>query len=407
MNKKYWIWLLLALKPANVRIWQILNGYDDIEDCYHGVISGRCNVLTSKERAAFKVATLEKAEEIIKYCDNHGMKIITFDDEEEYPVRLREIYNPPSVLFCYGNLSSVNENITLAVVGTRNPSDYSIKIAEDICDRMVELGTVLVSGFAYGIDSIAHKSCLKRNSSTIAVLGCGLDYDYPEGNSKFKSIIAKRGAVVTEYFPGTKPYFDYFKQRNRIVTGLSQGLLIVQAGSRSGTLNSASHALSQGRDIFCVPPHDVYDDKYAGVVNLLRDGAIPVFSHLDLVYEYYENFSHKLNYVPSYKDPSVITRKDFFGENPDEIKVPKERKTAKKAVKSNKDDEVENYTIEIDTSNLEGMQKDIVTLLKTGELRVDDLALRLDLDIGEILSTLSELEVEGIVKVLPGNKYTI
>lgn len=416
---RYWVWITMAMGSANHRIWDVTRKYDTIVDAYNGITSGKYQGMTKKEIQSFKETTLEQADEIIQYCNKHKMRIICFDDEDNYPNRLREIYNPPTILFCYGDLSYIDDSITLAVVGARKPTDYSIKVCEDICTKLAKVGTVIVSGFAYGIDSIAHKSALEEKSRTVAVLACGLDYNYPEGNAKFKSIISKYGAVITEYFPGTKPFRNNFRMRNRIISALSLGVMVVQASNKSGALNTVSHAVSQGRDIFCVPPHDVFDSRYVGVINLLRDGAIPVFSHLDIMYEYYENYSHKLNYINPYdeyskKSESVV----FLSERKEAFKY-KSKKSKSKIKDNNSDDKsdkksIEQKTIEsndienkIDCSELDEIQKQIVYILKDGVLLADEISVKLQSNISDILVALTELELLGIIKSLPGNRYSL
>ncbi len=391
----------MALKPANERIWKILLKYESVVDCYNAIIGGKCEVLTVAEKKSFNNISLEKAEKIIEFCDKKDIKILTFDDEANYPRRLCEIYNPPAVLFCYGNLNYIDNSIVLAVVGTRKPSEYTIRLTQDICEHMAELGTVIVSGFAHGVDSLAHKSALKKNERTVAVLASGIDDNYPSDNAKFKRVIAKNGAVVTEYFPGTRPFPINFKQRNRIISGLSLGVLITQAGLKSGSLNTASHALSQGKDIFCVPPHDLYDDNYTGVVNLIRDGASPIFSYTDLIFEYYQNFSHKLNFINPYADFSYQSKKDFV----EKITPKSEKNIIKNEVKVENEEKVDNE--KIDLSALTEIEKKIVELLKNGPLRADEITIGIDKNIGETLELLTDLEMEGIIKILAGNRYCL
>ncbi len=414
---KYWVWLTMAMGPSNHRVWDVTNQYSTIVEAYDGITSGSYNGMTAKEIKSFKSTYLEQAEEIIDYCYKHKINIISFDDKENYPSCLREIYNPPTMLFCYGDLKCLNDSVTVAVVGARKPSEYSIKVAEEVCTNLAKVGTVIVSGFAYGIDSIAHKCALQQRSKTIAVLASGIDYNYPEENAKFKKIIAKCGCVITEYFPGTKPYTQHFKQRNRLISGLSSGIVVIQASNKSGALNTVSHAVSQGKDIFCVPPHDVFDSRYAGVINLLRDGAIPVFSHLDIMYEYYENFSHKLNYVNPYDEFSKKSEAPIFISEKEKMfeEINEESKSKVILEKNNKQDEkaVGNFNAEvsienkIDLSNLDETQCKIIDALKNGEMIADELCNKLDKDISEILVSLTELELFGYIKSMPGKRYSL
>jgi DNA processing protein len=243
---------------------------------------------------------------------------------------------------------------------------------------------------------------MKNGSKTIAVLGCGIDYDYPQDNAKLKKVLAKSGAVITEYFPGTKPFYENFKQRNRLISGLSLGVLVVEASSKSGSLNTASHALQQGKDIFCIPPHDIFDERYIGVCNLLRDGAIPVFSHLDIMYEYFENFSHKTKenkvfdnfFVRSIDAPEIS---NINNNTSRERKNKKQKKAEKKEVSNNN----------LDYSDLSGTKRSIIELLADGTYLADEISKLLKIDISEVLFELTELELEGYVKALAGKRYSL
>lgn len=400
---KYWVWIMLALGPANRRVWELTVHYETITEAFDGITAGNYKGMLPAEISAFKKTHLEQAEKLIDYCTSNGISIFCYDDEVNFPSRLRDIYNPPTVLFCYGSLNFVDDSIALAVVGAREPSEYSVKVAETVCTELAKVGTVLVSGFAHGIDSIAHKSALNQKSRTIAVLGCGIDYDYPKDNAKLKKILAQNGAVVSEYPPGTRPFQEYFRQRNRLISALSLGVLIVQASSKSGSLNTASHALQQGKDIFCIPPHDIFDENYSGVISLLRDGAIPVFSHYDIMYEYYDNFSHKLNDVKPFDE---FYMKSSAPVEREVVKV-KQKDKKRKSVPKEKEPIVEEHKESIDTSMLSETQAEIVKLLSEGTLLADEITVRLNMSVSEVLTALTELELFGYIKALAGKRYSL
>jgi len=166
---KYWVWITQALGAANHRVWEVTSQYEDIVEAYEGITGGNYRGMNAKEISAFKTTHIEQAEKMIDYCNSKGIKIYCYDDHINFPSRLRDIYNPPTIIFCYGELSYVDNSVVLGVVGAREPSEYSVNVAETICNELAKVGTVLVSGFAYGIDSIAHKSALKSNCKTIAV----------------------------------------------------------------------------------------------------------------------------------------------------------------------------------------------------------------------------------------------
>jgi DNA processing protein len=216
-----------------------------------------------------------------------GARVITCDDPE-YPVRLRETYNCPAMLYVLGELQQGDAQ-ALAVVGTRRPSVYGQALTAKITPRLVEQGLTVVSGLALGIDTIAHKEALAGGGRTIAVLGSGLDVIYPSVNRGLAKKIATQGAVVTEYAMGTQPDAFNFPMRNRIVSGLSLGALIVEAGERSGALLTAKYALDQNREVFAFPGR-VTDESSAGCNRLIKQGRAKlvtspedIFDELELV----------------------------------------------------------------------------------------------------------------------------
>lgn len=396
---KYWLWLSMALGGGNRRAWELTRQYENIIDAYLAISNGNFRGMTDKEISSFKSTHLEQAEKMLEYCSSKNINVICYDDEENYPDRLREIYNPPTVLYCYGTLDFIDDSVCVGVVGARKPSEYSVCVAEKICSELTKVDTVIVSGFAYGIDSVAHKSALQNKGKTVAVLGTGIDYNYPIDNASMKQIIAKHGAVISEYGPGIKSQRDFFIARNRLISALSLGVLIVEASSTSGSLNTAAHALSQGRDIFCVPPHDIFDERYCGVSSLLRDGAVPVFSHIDIMYQYYENFSHKLKDIDPFAGfiiKSTIPQK----ENSKAVAKPHEKKLKK-------DIPIEKPKTEIDTEKLSAIQAEIVNLIADKTMLADDITEALEIDISELLGELTELEMLEIIRAHPGKRYSL
>ena len=156
------------------------------------------------------------------------------------------------------------------------------------CTKYVaKRGFAVVSGFALGLDSAAHRAVLKEDGCTAAVLASGLDVEYPKDNESAKKLIAKNGVVISEYLPGTRPDRSSFQNRNRIISGLCFGTLVTEAAEGSGALITADHAVEQGRCLFCIPPGDIFDKRYSGVIKYLREGAVCTFSHLDIIYEYH------------------------------------------------------------------------------------------------------------------------
>ena len=202
-------------------------------------------------------------------------------DDERYPEKLRKIANPPKHLYCVGNVALLN-NESIAIVGCRNASPYGYKIAKIFADGISKEGVTIISGLARGIDAEAHKNSINNIGKTIAVLGCGLDIIYPEENeSLYKDIIEKGGLIITEFGFGTKPLKENFPQRNRIVSGLSDGVIVVEAKRRSGTMITVDYALEQGKNVFVVPGN-IDSINSSGTNELIKQGATPITNYKEV-----------------------------------------------------------------------------------------------------------------------------
>lgn len=212
----------------------------------------------------------------------NNKNIITIDKESElFPHRLKEIKDCPDKLYCIGNVELLSMS-AIAVVGSRKTTQYGRNTAREIGDKLGSRGVAIVSGMAVGIDTCAHEGALKHDNKTIAVLGCGPDICYPQINYKLKSDIERRGLVISEYKPGTKPERYYFPMRNRIISGMCDATVVVQAGARSGAMITAELAIEQNRDVYAVPGN--IDSQYnLGSNKLIRDGAYPVLNVNDLL----------------------------------------------------------------------------------------------------------------------------
>lgn len=278
-----WLWLLLVMQPNNRRTNFILHncGYDAIKAAGQ-IRDGDLKFLSeSEKRRAFEVR-MGDVRKVQKLCMDNGVRIIAIDDEE-YPELLRHIEDPPIVLFVAGSLEGLNDRLCISAVGTRKASEYGVMATKGICGSLAERGTAIISGLAVGLDSAAHRACLDAGGKTVGVLGCGILVNYPADSAQLKrDIVANGGAVISELLPNTKSYAGYFHIRNRIISGMSHGTIVLEAGEKSGSLLTAAHALEQGREIFCIPPHDIFSRDFAGVIPLLRDGATPVYGYDDV-----------------------------------------------------------------------------------------------------------------------------
>lgn len=230
---------------------------------------------------SFRAKHPDEPERLAGLCREKGVALVALG-EEAYPRSLREIYQPPLALYVRGTLASSVER--LAIVGARRFSRYGEGIAKTLGEELAANGYTVVSGAARGIDSAAHRGALK-GGRTVAVLGCGVDVAYPSENRRLLEEIAAGGAVLSEYAPGTPPLPAFFPARNRIISGLAQGVVVVEAAERSGSLITAQLALEEGRDVFAVPG-SIFSPTSAGCHRLIQQGAKLVTSTADILEEY-------------------------------------------------------------------------------------------------------------------------
>ncbi len=212
------------------------------------------------------------------------MKVIKINDNN-YPQKLKNIYNPPKQLYVLGNEKILNA-FSLAMIGCRNYTEYGKKIAKDFSFKLAKKGINIISGLARGIDSFAHIGCIIGGAKTIAVLGSGFNYIYPKENKELlEEIIKTGGAIVSEYNPDTKPIGNNFPERNRIISGLSDGVIVIEAREKSGTLITVEFALEQGKEIFAVPGN-INNKSSIGTNNMIKEGAKIVTKIEDILEEY-------------------------------------------------------------------------------------------------------------------------
>lgn len=265
----------------------------------------------------------------------------------------------------------------------------------------------IVSGFALGVDSAAHRAALRRNLPTVAVLGCGINVNYPKENAELKEQMTESGLILTEFLPGTQPMGSNFPKRNRVLSGLSLGTVVVEAAIGSGSLITAEHAADQGRDVFCVPPADILDRRYAGVFRYLRDGAIPVFTLNDILNEYYTTYPHKLS-TPV--DPPYEAKRSQSAVLSQEEELPPPVVKPKKQPEQSAEPEQPETTAKPkgDRSSLDLLQTAIVNCLEQeGKMHADVLATRLELSMEDLMMSLTELELMGVVTSLFGKVYEL
>jgi DNA processing protein len=273
-----WIALNSVTGLGPVRIKRLIDHYGSAAEVFKrpaselarsGIIPEMC-IAGLADRALFIEAEKQRA-----WAEKAGVAVLTLASEN-YPPYLKEIFAPPPVIFVRGDLSVFSVH-AVGVVGTRTPTVYGKTATISITRELVEHGLAIVSGLALGIDTLAHQTCIEQSGRTIAVLGCGIDRIYPASNALLAKKISGQGAIVSEFPMGTGPEAYNFPRRNRIISGLSAGVLVVEGGEKSGSLITAHYALQQGRDVFAVPG-PISSPLSTGPFNLIKQGAIPARS---------------------------------------------------------------------------------------------------------------------------------
>ncbi len=277
--------LSLIGEMGPLRMRRLIEVFGSPADVFSRSVDDLCSVEGIKRRIAVDIASFnswKRIEKEIKRCESMGIDIVTYRDPA-YPPLLREIDDSPLIFYKKGDTEE-GDRLSVSIVGPRRPTEYGRQVAEKIASELSCSGMTVVSGMARGIDTVAHKAVLREGGRTIAVLGSGLDIPYPPENADLMKRIASCGAVISEYPLGTKPLRENFPRRNRLISGLSLGVLVVEATSDSGTLITAGYALEQGREVFAVPGM-ITSRRSSGTNSLIKQGARLVENANDIIEE--------------------------------------------------------------------------------------------------------------------------
>lgn len=392
----YWIWLLRTLGPAAV-LEDIIQIFGSARGLYE---AGRAEwrlsgVLTAKQMDALAKFSPSESGGVIKACTENGWQILT-PDSLAYPARLRSLRNFPPVLFVNGNAGVLREEVMLSMVGTRKASNYGLRVASLLSGALSKAGAVVVSGGALGIDSTAHMGALRAGGKTIAVLGCGLGTDYLRENAGMRAQIARNGAVISEFLPFSPASRTTFPMRNRIISGLSLGTVVVEAGIHSGSLITARCAMEQGRDVFAVPG-DLISSAFTGANKLIHDGAKPVFTPLDILEEYVYTYQSKLNTEGAERTLGEMLRGNngthgkSVPQKSEKPSVPPAAPAPKAALPQTASEHA----------------RAVYRALLSGERHIDELSAQTGLPVSVCLAALTELELCGCTELTQGKKYRI
>ena len=298
-------WLALSLTPGlgSILIKRLLDRFKTPEAVFRAPTKELLRIEGLGEKVAGEIqkGPLKKmVERELSLLEKVGGKIITLKDDD-YPKRLNDIYDPPALLYVRGELRR-EDGLAIAIVGSRKTAPYGRWITEKIGEDLARHGVTVVSGMARGIDSVAHKGAIQGGGRTIAVLGCGVDIIYPSENRSLFHQIIEHGAILSEFPMGSPPEGGHFPKRNRIISGLSMGVVIVQASAESGSLITAGYALEQGRDVFAVPGN-VGAEGSRGTNRLIKDGAKLVESSEDILEEIWPQWKREEGGAPKREPP--------------------------------------------------------------------------------------------------------
>ncbi len=363
-DKHYQLALHLTPKLGGIMIRHLVAHFGSAEKVFEANLKSLTRVQGIGETMARSILQkdgLREAESEFKNLEKNNTKLIFFTDKE-YPKRLKSLYDSPAMLYWKGNLD-FNEGIFLGIVGTRKATDYGRMVTEEIVQALANKGITIVSGLAYGIDIIAHRACLKQNVPTIGVMATGIDNIYPSGHAKNAQEMQANGGIITENRFGTKPDAARFPARNRIIAGMSDATIVVEAAEKGGALITAEYANNYNREVFAVPGN--LNNSYStGCNKLIRENKAQIFTGVDELLE-------SMRWLPT--TPLENSPRNFV--------LP------------------EHFTQE---------ESQIVALIRQhGEIQIDDLTWQSQIHASKLASLLLNLELQGFVRGLPGKRYSL
>ncbi len=368
---KHWIWFSMATGGHRVAANRLLESLDyDPEKVFKMSRSQLMSAGVKEEELlkAYENKDLKPAEKEIAIANKYNIRVLCPDDDE-FPGDLRNISDIPYVLYFRGTSDETDEGkLRIAIIGSRKASDYGKKVAHDLAYELASKGVVIVSGMATGIDGEAHRGAIDAGGKTIAILGCGVNVVYPNDNAGLMVDIMKSGEVISEFPFDTPPLRWNFPQRNRMISGLCDGVVVVEAEEISGTSITAKLALEQGKEIFAVPGN-VTSPTSVGTNRLIKNGAIPVTCSTDVL--------------------------EIFPDFEFDISLPEEKKAQEgevDALLSSEDNEVMPEQI-------------ILGYIRTEALSADEISEKSGIPLTQVSSTLTLLELAGLAEAVPGHKY--
>lgn len=417
---KYWVWLstLTSLKP--VRRFALLDAFGDPEKVYYADerLFRETLSLSEGELRFVMDKRLDRTTEILNKCHEENIAVICYQDLA-YPQRLKNIFDPPIVLYIRGKLPAVDEAAAIAIVGTRKATPYGVKMAKKLGFEITKGGGLIVTGLASGIDTAAAEGALRAGGSCIGVLGCAIDEVYPRFSDALYADVQLVGAIVSEYPPGEPISKKNFPERNRLISGLSVGVTVIEAPLKSGSLITASLALDQGREVFAVPGNADAPNCF-GSNELIREGAQLVVKGWDVLSDFAAQFSGKLCETDAKKACKTAQEGfedgSFYEDRRTEKKAQEAPETgrdfAKLRVRTDRkriDNEIKREYIDLreQLSGLTERQLKIVAAMEDKSVYIDDIIGKTELSAPEVLSELTIMQIKGLVSQESGKRFTL
>lgn len=399
---KYWLWLTSRRGASGQGLMELLSHFGTPESAYFADRQAyeQLGGLPEAARRSLEEKSLAGVDKILGDCDRLGIRIMTIQDAI-YPARLRAIHQPPLVLYWKGREIAVDEEAAVAVVGTRTATPYGVRMAGQLGLDLTRAGALVVSGIAEGIDAAAVRGALKAGGPVISVLGGGIDVIYPRSHRDLFADVAAAGALVSEYPPGTETRGSHFPVRNRIISGLSLGVVVVESPRTGGSLITAGHALDQDREVFAVPgPVDAPNS--VGTDRLIQEGAAKlIFDAGDVLCEFADRFPERFGRAVPLPEEAREQRLESRSS------APVLRSAAPDPEQKELDDPVNlEYIDWKDYKNkLTDDQRDILLALERGPQVADDLVERTQIPARRVLAALTILQVQGFVAEESGKRF--
>jgi DNA processing protein len=434
-NTLYWLWLAEKCGIASKQFGRIIEKYDDPFDVYRLSEDEieQLEGINGALRAKLCEKDLESSYSILKYCKENRVDIISYGDSR-YPARLKNIEDAPILLYCLGHFPDFNSALCIGIVGTRKMSEYGKQSAYKIGYELSSAGAIVVSGMALGVDGAAASGALSAGGRTVAVLGCGISVVYPKEHKKLMEEISRKGAVITEYPPTEAPHGHNFPKRNRIISGLCQGVLVVEGAAGSGALITARRAIDQGREVFALPGK-IDESNSEGPNELIREGAYPALCSDDILRHYDFLYHDVIDYSKHTKAKRKVARGDAdaalrkYGvgsrvlkfandpkpQEPAQTQIPDEESFVLEQKREEEQTPIEQASTEKRESMADNSAELLAGLDETTRrvfesLPIDkavspDALAAAGIGVGDAITSLTMLELCGLVSSLPGGLY--